>query len=113
MKCRHTLVLTSLITLLRVHTHKHLPLYVDHCPCLQASLQLTQEQQRDLMVARTFVLTSLATLLHERTQLAAALQVSCLASDGLDCKLPHCIMCSRLSGIASRPSTVQLAHDCL
>ena len=41
----------------------------------QKSLGLTEEQKRDLMISRTFVLTSLASLLEERGQIAGMLQV--------------------------------------
>ena len=46
------------------------------CTSAQKSLGLTEEQKRDLMISRTFVLTSLASLLEERGQLAHTLQVS-------------------------------------
>lgn len=42
---------------------------------VQKSLDLSPEQQRHLMLARTYALTSLSGMLHERAQLAASLQV--------------------------------------
>ena len=54
---------------------------------LQKSLGLTEEQKRDLMIARTFVLTSLSSLLQERAQLAASLQVKLQGGSGC----PHAL----------------------
>ena len=58
---------------------------------LQKALELSEDQKRDLMTARRFCLTSMSTLMHERVQLFASLQVGAC--------LPAAPACARLQRV--------------